>query len=310
MGLEGASPAPRPVGPLPVELPVEEGEEAKLALQARVLPSEVGGKPTGAEDEAEPDAVVSYGAEARTPGGKRVTLAQWEALLTAYRKIPRGHKHAARAAGLGVETAEKAWHHGFRYAEWGKVPVKKILEVEQRDARAIVQERYAHDAANRLHAELERERQAAEQAAEARADEGMNLQLGRKATKQMLATQVALIPGLRMLAERVNESLMVLMGEGQRLTLAQIKEALGLVEKSAVTIRHLSAATETLIEAERMHMGEPGKRVGVVVMSKDDALEEIRRAQRALADFTGVDTDADGTQTIDLSHHRFLKDSD
>lgn len=283
----------------------EERELEVMELKGRVLPGEVMSGADVVRVLTGRGEGVKEGRVGRGEGGKagvKLTEREWGLLVGAYRELPGGHSAAARAAGVNIETARRGWERGFGYAPWGQVPIKKMLEVEQRDARALIQKRYTEEAAAKLQEEIEREREATKQAVEARADEGMALQFGRKATKQALAAVTSTMPGLRMLAERVNETLRVQYGEGKPMTLAGAREAMALIEKSAVTIRHLAGATESLIEAERRFMGEPGKRGVVLVMTLEEAKQELERAKR-LAE-AGVDSE-ETREEIDLTKHRF-----
>jgi len=298
----------RPEGPVePVGGAGELGEPAEEPVGVRVLPRDLGGEVTSAVEVRGTGLARSMDGKPELPAGKgkakdRSTKEQWGKLVEAYREVPGGHQNAAKVAGVSRRTARRAWEEGFSWAPWGMVPIEKMMEAEQRDARALVQKKYTHETAKRLQEEIERDQLAKQHSVEARADEGILLQLGRKTAGQVLGVVGAMTPGLRLLAQRMNEALMVHMAEGKVMTMGELQEALKLVEKSAIVIRNLAGATESLIEAERMYLGEAVRKVELT-MSAEQAMKELERARDWLE--PGREDNI-----IDITNHRFLTDAE
>lgn len=189
---------------------------------------------------------------------------------------------------------------------WGQVGIAKLLEGEARDARAVAAKKMAGGQGGALVREIEAAELARAQAVEARADEALALAMGRKVAKSLLASQLAMVPGLRKVAEAVNERLGELVAEGTpKMGWREIEKALKVVEQSSTVLRNLAASTEQLVETERLLMGQPGKEQRRIAMTLEQALVELAKSKTTLDMVEQGRTEAGESAVFDITAYRF-----
>ena len=246
-------------------------------------------------------------------GKPRLSVQFYEALVQAYRDNPSNHAAAAKAVGCARKTAKRGWDEGWDKFEWAP-PIKDVIAQEEVIARARIQQEWEAEEAKlellaegkpadtisadrraaHLDAQAERAK-AKEQAIAARAAEGKMVDAIRRVVSAGAGGLLRQGEGINALAERVNTELLALskakVGTGPKDF--RIGPALSTLRKYATAGRDLSQAAQNAVELERMHLGEPGKIVGIHLEGgfdeapMDDVLREIQKAADAIKDAEG-----------------------
>ena len=125
----------------------------------------------------------------------QITKAKYEAMLVSYRLNPAKHTEAARAAHVTAVTSAKAWNVGWPALGW--LPIRRVLELEQVEARA---NRHEENAAAALEAA---KTTAAQMVAEAQAAAALKL---LAADQQVVAKLEAAVQGAKAEVARVLDS--------------------------------------------------------------------------------------------------------
>lgn len=253
-------------------------------------------------------------------GKPRLSVQFYEALVEAYRNNPSNHAGAAKAVGCARKTAKRGWDEGWSKYEWAP-PIKDVIAQEAILARARIQQEWeAEEEQIELRAEgkpadtISAERKAAhldaqadrakakEQAIAARAAEGKMVDAIRRVVSAGAGGLLRQGEGINALAERVNSELLLLskakVGSGQKDF--RLGPALSTLRKYATAGRDLSQAAQNAVELERLHLGEPGKIVGVQLEGAfdnapmDDVLREIQKAADAIKDAEDKGITVDG----------------
>lgn len=211
--------------------------------------------------------------------GRVFTQAFFDALLQAFRDAPGNISHAARQAGCSRQCARRAWEKGYAGFFNGK-SLKALLEDDQLKARAaILQEQMAA----RQAADQERDL-ARKQAAEARKIEGQMIAAVRVGLASDIAAFNRLAPTFRKAAEALVTKLEAEIASNKTGTSAEL---LALLHKAQDLRLKLNQSTMTVMQLERLYLGEPGmilghKAVGDDPMSLEEADLRIKAAQQAL----------------------------
>ena len=234
----------------------------------------------------------------------------YEALVEAYRNNPGNHAGAAKTIGCARKTAKRGWDEGWSKYEWAP-PIKDVIAQEEVLARARIQQEWEAEeerlellaegkpadiiSADRKQAHLDAKAERAkarEQAIAARAAEGKMVDAIRRVVSAGAGGLLRQGEGINALAERCNTELLALSkaktGTGHKDF--RLGPALSTLRKYATASRDLSQAAQNAVELERLHLGEPGKIVGIQLEGgfdeapMDDVLREIQKAADAIKD--------------------------
>jgi hypothetical protein len=201
-------------------------------------------------------------------------------MLEAHRHAPGNKSAAARAAGVSRRTAQKYWDEGGSEA-W-QLPLRKVIEREQKAARAALEHERV-EAAKRRGEEL-----GSLEAEHARADLGRELaetaKLTRKAKQNafdLLCIVESLLVGCRGIEAELRQAFET--GAISDLVRAKPAEAIKLVRELARLVHDGNLAGETAAKLERVLLGgdSMGEGTTIVVESVEQAHEMIERANRA-----------------------------
>jgi hypothetical protein len=210
-------------------------------------------------------------------------------LIEAFRLDPGNIDKAAQAAGVHWKTAERAWKNGVPTAHMP--PISVLIQQEQEKARAMIEaERLAKIAQRQK--ELE---QAAENAIQARKQEGQITQLVRQQSLAALTAVSVFAKAARELAETVNGELAVDMQRSREWTeyekrvlggdpnaappawanatlrnVPSIEKLLQYAQRMADYSRTITHMAREAMEMERLHLGEP-----IAVIRHDVELREM-----------------------------------
>jgi hypothetical protein len=201
----------------------------------------------------------------------RMTDAEWERWIAAFREHPGHTVKVAKIMGCPRNRARLAWYHGW--PKQGRPPISQILEMDKSLARAHRGMRESDDAkaepgeitdsvrALAKHtdvadavAERNRRRQKAlEDSVKTRTQEGMLISISRGNSIALAASTANLLKGAQALSKRMEEQL--------RLETVPIREAMSLIKSVAIITRMNAEASKQVFEMERLVMGEPDTEV-------------------------------------------------
>lgn len=226
-----------------------------------------------------------------------MTREHYDKMLEAYRQIPESHRNAGLAAGVAFKTARKFWREGSPRQGWP--PIKDIIKAEQIAARAASDahaKALAIEASERMqdvaeqelaqHAAVARAEQdaARQQAIATRVSEGKMVAAARGNTIGLLSLLGRCLKGAMKSADWLEQALETGMvpGTSTPLTYQQRMNTLRIFGSLA---ERSDRAVHTILQAERLLMGEPTEVIGVSAqsMSMDEALHVLRTSNKALA---------------------------
>lgn len=223
-------------------------------------------------------------------------------LLEAFRIEPGNIQHAAVAAGVHWKTAEKAWLVGNKRG--GFPSIQSVINEERERARAMIE-------AERLAKIAERKReieQSAEQAVQARKQEGQMTQLVRQQSLAALTSVSIFAAEARKLAEVIKGDLQIDLQKSREWTEYEAKRVAGdpsaiepawfqgnvrsipsaerlltMLQKMADYSRTINSCAREAMEMERLHLGEPIAVVRHEMEIREMTMEEVdTRTQNAL----------------------------
>lgn len=212
---------------------------------------------------------------------RRIKQETYDALVEAYRKVGANHAAASREVGCHRNTARKAWSKGW--PEHDLDPIAHVIEVEQIQARAELESEEAQQ-----RAELEQriaegdalaKEQARRDAIKARAEEGRLVRGTRVNVIALVENSRELLEGYKTLAPKVKR-ILADMDEGE----IDVERAANILWRIATSARAASNAAMTVLQAERLLLGQPTEIVGVKDaddMDEDEALRELEQAAAA-----------------------------
>lgn len=222
-------------------------------------------------------------------------------LVEAFRLDPNISR-AAEVVGVHWKTAEKAWLKGVRSE--GYPPIQTIIREEQERARAMIEaERLAKFAQRQKEME-----QAAENAVQARKQEGQMTQLVRQQSLAALTAVSVYATAARELATVVNGELKVDMAKSKEWTeyeaallagdpnakepawangnvrnVPSLDRLLQIAQKMADYARTITHCAREAMEMERLHLGEPLAVVRHEFETREMTMEEVEtRTSNAL----------------------------
>lgn len=235
---------------------------------------------------------------------KRVTDAEWDRFIAAFRQFPGQTQKVSEIVGTTRNRARIAWYHGW--PKQGRPAICELLEDEKVLARA---ERFdlevAEDDEEELVAEvvspgrhseppvdenhkrvmdgmLQRDLQRRKVLADSlktRAEEGQLVRESRKNSVELAQATAKLLHGVVALSAHIGEKLASEKG-------ISIKEGMTLIQKAAVITRLGNEASKMALQMERLVLGQPvGDETGEAdtgKLSPKDALKWIEMTMKAV----------------------------
>lgn len=199
----------------------------------------------------------------------------YPALLEAFRTDPGNIHHAAKAAGVTWRTADKFWRKGSKLH--GFPPIESTVRGEMERARALIEaERLA-----KIEARKKELADSAEQAVQARKQEGQMTTLVRQQSLAALTSVSVFAKESRKLAEAIQDQVelerrklaewtayeaAVVAGDPNAVEPAWVGKAgrlhpldylLGILHDCARYMERIGACARNSMEMERLHLGEP-----------------------------------------------------
>ena len=231
-------------------------------------------------------------------GKRAITPELFNDLVRAYRLQPGIFGAAARASGCAHKTAKKAWLTGWPEKKFP--PIEELLKGERKQCAATVALTEGEEAI------AEREKMMGEM--KERLDSDIEAEASRAYAMQVKLEEVRLLGTVRGMVTSHAQSLCT-MAEASELLSSRLAESirefamddtkeLVFGEKDynqahrafrgvAMAARDISTAVKTVLEAERLHMGEATQIVGhkdLDEMSIEDLMAEIAEADDSIAD--------------------------
>lgn len=231
----------------------------------------------------------------------RLTKDVHDALVAAFRLHPGQIGKVARLAGVHKRTAKKAWEQGLPY-DWGRTPIREVIEGEQRQARALLAAGPVGGgppppaAAPANDAEVgedgprpKKESRAvlvARRAVETRAQEAQLVDLTRSnvivvtaISAQMYETAAKLAERLRGAVEeryfRTDES-----GVLVPLSLEEIREGMVFIQKLVAISGKAAVTGDVCMDMERKLLGEDASAAGAIT-TVEEAVRELAESKAA-----------------------------
>lgn len=220
----------------------------------------------------------------------------YEALCRAYDETPGNHMRAATLAGIDMRSAKKCWELGWTDRSscgWAH-PIKNRANMLKQQARTILAEKQA----KRVDETTEALTIAAKHAAEAYASEASVLKDVREGTGSLAKQFVSLAPALQKLTDRVALEVDRIASEDGDFDLAG---ALAILEAASKFGNRNLGTVKLVMEAERLHLGQPGEIIrhehAQPAMSKEQLRREMEQLQeeQARIDAEGVPALGDGS---------------
>lgn len=215
-------------------------------------------------------------AETTSPGRKPVDAPTWRLLLGALREHPGDVAHAASAAQVDVRVASRAWATGWagHYQ-----PIREVLLDEQVQARAQIQretdERVRSIRIGAAMEESESLRLAQVQARKGQVQEGQVIEFARANVLLALNASTKILNALGTIGEKTAKGMV----DGGVLDATLYVK---LLRASAQAVNASVSAGQTVMEMERLHLGEPTKILGLAPASSRDAREALRELEETV----------------------------
>ena len=207
------------------------------------------------------------------------TQEDYQTLVDAFRKVPGNVRGASRLANVAPATARRGWHQGW--PERGQKPIKDVLAEEAATVRrrleeAAERERKLEERERALRPLVDGERERLDAIAR-REDWARSCSAARHNAQTMLETVGKLLDSAFARSELIRGKLAELDLTPQQWL--RITRDLVSAGKTVTEALHLALQTEHLA------LGQPTDIVGLAPMSMslEEAREEIRLAQRAIA---------------------------
>jgi len=215
-------------------------------------------------------------------------------LVEAFKRKPGNISHASLYAAVSRPTAQRAWAFGWDEPKYR--PIRELLEEETVAVRARLREKYRE--------EFEEEEKKDPIWSHELAREEAIRALGVEA-EMIRSARGQVVSGLNIVAD-VMTRVKTVAAEvaGYMDTMASPPEKLAMLKQLSEISKQLATAGQTVMEMERLHLGEPQKILGVAVaaprMSLEEARREIEASTRALlrAEQLGLLTEGAKTVTV------------
>lgn len=188
----------------------------------------------------------------------RISRAQYDALVAAYREKPGQHSNAARRAGVGFRTAKLGWERGWDRPPWARC-IRKVLEEDAIAARKVLEEREAEKAADSAVRRKERDL-ARLDAIEERAREAQAVRAAMSNAMGLLAVTGALAKASVALAQGAARDI-VADAQGEKIPWEQAVDTL---KRLSWLSYRASGVTRSSMEMLRLHLGEPEQVIAIV----------------------------------------------
>ena len=198
--------------------------------------------------------------------------------MEAYRLDPGNHSAAARETGVQRRTSRRAYETGYPDRPWGVTPIKDLLmqEAELARARMQVQDDRAELDEDRAVLEADRDREASRQhAIRAKEEEGKMIRGTRVAVMSAIGASVKSAEGLQSAMTKLGSSLLEAGMRTEPLTMGETNALSAIMRRYASTLRELSQAGQTVMEMERLYLGEPTSIVGIETDLDTMPIEEL-----------------------------------
>lgn len=205
-------------------------------------------------------------------GRRAITHELYLELVKAFSQYPRQWVKVAEIVGVHKQTARKAWDEGWPEYEWGR-PIGRLLEIDQREARAAVIEAREKIAKERAEEYASKELQALHDA---------EVEAKKKAIEAQLEIEKIKLDAVKSVVEQVQairlarSNLSGLSAVHQRIIVALYKQA-ARIEREIAQDKEMSIATYL-------------KRVTQAGRAMKTILQALREAQEAEALLTGRPT--------------------
>ena len=226
----------------------------------------------------------------------------YQVMLAAFRRAPGAIEDAAVASGVANRTAWKYWHRGSTTRE----PIKDTLDRERDTTRAHLEasrlsaEAQVHAAKQLVRTEAESPTLMREIARDALADrertaidEGRMVRTARGNVIALLENTRELLAGAVDLRTTLVRKMKSEAGHQPIDVLAKTIQAIGHIAKQGVE------AGKTVVEMERLILGEPTSRVAVVFETPSAARREITEAMAAARAAGLIDEHGNVIEVID-----------
>lgn len=227
--------------------------------------------------------------------GRFVDRQKYNALVAAYRDLPKNYSRAAHLAGVTRPTAKRAWSQGWPARNMPAI--KDVLEEERiltrSRRRAAIIEANDPDLLERLDEEegaddeiqasssgaIAAQMLAKDDAVESRLQESRMVALSRANTIALMSSTSRLLSAAIDKAKQLE--LQIKMGEVNFTP----KETQRFIGSLGYLVSKATESAKLTIEMERLLLGEPTEIIGMDIrnMSLDDAARTIELANRALA---------------------------
>lgn len=218
---------------------------------------------------------------------RQIDRQKWEALVEAFRAAPGNINGAHKKTGLDYFFCQRAWRQGIAWANYppARDPISRVLEEEATHKRAaLVREEVAVATGVKRDANAD--------AQKTQIAEAQMVRLARASTTGLLASLVKISSGAAKVGDAVADSISSLgvvkdeQGNPRPLTLQEVRGLVSLLARVGQTLRQVTDAAASVLESERVVLGEPTKILGVVHSTQDITQEEadrrIEAAVRAL----------------------------
>ena len=234
-------------------------------------------------------------------GRKEITQDIYEDLVEAFRDAPGLYGKVSEEVGVAFRTAQRAWLRGWSNKPWGR-PIQEViagaqlvtraemLEAQKQAAKTIKRAVAAEVAASTPEAVKATVSEAKSivksahhDAEQSRLEEARMVRATRQTGMAALAAIGKLLPGMVKIGEAASKQLVDLADGGK----VSPKAVLNMMRSFASSYAAITAANQTVMEMERLYMGQPGAILGVQVddinsMSLEDCLREHDAFERAL----------------------------
>lgn len=235
-------------------------------------------------------------------GKRAITPELFNDLIRAYRLQPGIYGAAARACGCAHRTAKKAWLNGFpktaSHPEYP--PIEQLLKDEQKQVAAMAhldenesallqRQEIADEMRAKIDGDLEQEASKA-YAIQVKLEEVRMIGTTRGMITSHAQSLNTLAEASELLSSRLGAAIRdFAMNEEEPLVFAskEYNQAYRAFRGVAMTARDISTAVKTILEAERLHMGEATSIIehrDVDDMSIEDLMAEIAEADTSIAD--------------------------
>lgn len=231
-------------------------------------------------------------------GKRAITPELFNDLVRAFRLQPGIYGAAARACGCAHRTAKKAWLNGFPDKNYP--PINQLLSDEKKQVAALAhldESEEAIHAREKMMGEMQ-EKLDGDLEAEASKAYAMKVKLEEVhmigTTRNMVTSHAqslnTLAEASELLSGRLGAAIRdFAMDEEKPLVFAskEYNQAYRAFRGVAMTARDISTAVKTILEAERLHMGEATEIIGhkdLDDMSIEELMEEIKESDQAVMD--------------------------